>query len=344
MAALAGSTVGRFAGAWRSVAAVALSSFFATSALAGDATAQPTPAHETPLSMVNALHAAFGEHHARAVHSKGTILEGSFTPAAQALDISHAKVFSSGPIPITVRFSDFTGIPTIPDNIGDANPRGFAVKFHVPVDGELDVVTHSFNGFPTRTSDEFAQLLRAIGVSGPDAAKPTELDRFLGAHPVAKTFLTTQKPPPVSFGTLNYFGVNAFTFIDTAGMHRSVRYRFVPQAGEHVLDAAAAKAKGPDYLQEEIAARVAAGPIKFDWFAQIGEPGDVADDPSIAWPESRKLVKLGTVTIIKLAAEPTKTDQALLFLPGRLPAGIEIADPMIAMRSAAYPISFGARQ
>jgi catalase len=149
-------------------------------------------------------------------------------------------------VPITVRFSDFTGIPDIPDTIGDANPRGFAIKFHLPAGGELDLVTHSFNGFPTRTSDEFAQLLRAIGASGSDAARPTELDRFLGAHPGAKVFLTTQKPPPVSYGTLNYFGVNAFTFIDAAQRRAAVRYRFVPTAGEM------------------IAMRTAAYPISFD--------------------------------------------------------------------------------
>ena len=324
--------------------ALAIATASAAAAVLSMAPAVAQTTVETPSSMVAALHSAFGEHHARAVHAKGTILEGSFTPAAHAKDLSQAAVFSSGSIPITVRFSDFTGIPNIPDNIGDANPRGLAIKFRVPTGGELDLVTHSFNGFPTRTSDEFAQLLRAIGASGPDAAKPTELDRFLAAHPIAKTFLTTQKPPPVSYGTLNYFGVNAFTFIDAVNTHRAVRYRFVPAAGEHVLDAAALKAKGPNYLQEEIAARVAAAPIKFDWFAQVGEPGDLSDDPSIAWPESRKLVKLGTLTIVKVAAEPIKTDKALLFLPGRLPAGIEIADPMIAMRTAAYPISFGERQ
>lgn len=299
---------------------------------------------ETPASMVGALHSAFGQHHSRAVHAKGTILHGSFTPTAQASDLSRATVFSSGPVPITVRFSDFTGIPDIPDTTGAANPRGFAIKFHLPAGGELDLVTHSFNGFPTRTSDEFAQLLRAIGASGPDAAKPSELDRFLGGHPVAKTFLTTQKPPPLSYGTLNYFGVNAYTFIDAEQTRRAVRYRFVPAAGEQVLDVAALKAKGPNYLQEEIGARVAAAPIVLDWFAQIGEPGDLVDDPSIAWPENRKLVKLGTVTIVKLDSEPMQTDKTLLFLPGRLPVGIEIADPMIAMRTAAYPISFGERQ
>jgi catalase len=300
-------------------------------------------AHETPDSMVGALHSAFGQHHVRAVHAKGTILQGSYTPTAQARELSRAALFASGSVPVTVRYSDFTGLPDIPDTAGAANPRGFAVKFRVPADGEVDLVMHSFNGFPTRTSDEFAQLLRAIGASDDSAAKPTELDRFLDAHPIAKTFLTTQKPAPASYATLSYYGVNAFTFIDAKQQRHLVRYRFVPKAGEHLLDAAALRAMGPNYLQDEIAARVASAPIAFDWYAQIGESGDVADDPSIAWPESRKLVKLGTVTITALDAQPA-TDRALLFLPGRLPSGIEAADPMIAMRSAAYPVSYGERQ
>lgn len=40
---------------------------------AGTASAQVV---ETPDSMVGELHTAFGEHHARAVHAKGIILEG----------------------------------------------------------------------------------------------------------------------------------------------------------------------------------------------------------------------------------------------------------------------------
>ncbi|CAN5431365.1 hypothetical protein BH11PSE9_BH11PSE9_17100 [soil metagenome] len=324
--------------------AFAMATASAAAAVLPIPTAFADTATETPASMVGALHSAFGQRHVRAVHAKGIVLQGSFTPTSQARELSVAPVFTSGTLPVTVRFSDFTGIPDIPDTVGDANPRGLAVKFRLGQGDELDLVTHSFNGFPTHTSDEFAQLLRAIGTSSADAVKPTELDRFLAAHPIAKTFLTTQKPPPASYGTLSYFGVNAFTFVDARQQRRAVRYRFVPLAGEQLLDAEALKAKGPNYLQEEIAARVGTAPIRFDWYAQIAEAGDLADDPSIAWPESRKLVKLGTVTIVKLDSEPMKTDKALLFLPGRLPAGIEIADPMIAMRTAAYPISFGERQ
>lgn len=301
------------------------------------------PTRETPASMVNAFHAAFGEHHARAVHAKGIILEGTFTPAPEARTIARAALFSEGPIPVTVRFSDFTGLPDIPDTIPEANPRGLAVKFRMGAGQETDVVTHSFNGFPVASVDEFAVFLRAVGASGPGAAKPTPIDSFLASHPIAKAFLTTQKPPPVSYATAAYFGVNSFAMLDASGQKRLVRYRFVPVGGERYLDAAALASKGPDYLREEITARVAKAPAKFEWYAQIAESSDVIENPSIAWPESRRLVHLGTISIQAVDVRPN-ADKELLFLPARLCEGIETADPMLTMRHAAYPISFGQRQ
>ena len=71
-------------------------------------------------------------------------------------------------MPILVRFSDFTGIPEIPDTIGDANPRGFALKITLPDGSTADFVSHSFNGFPTATSAEFRELLLTIAASGRD--------------------------------------------------------------------------------------------------------------------------------------------------------------------------------
>lgn len=309
--------------------------------------AQPAPAiaqADEATQLVGDLHAAFGNHHARAIHAKGVILEGSFTPTKEARALCTALVFASAPVPVTVRFSDFTGFPDIPDTAEGANPRGFAVKLRLGDGSEMDIVTHSSNGFPVARASEFGELMRAIGASGPDAAKPTALDQFLAAHPIAKTFLTTQKPPPASYATAAYYGVNALSFLDPKGGQASVRYRFIPAAGEHELDATTVRTKGPNYLVEEIAARVAGARVHFDWFAQIAAPGDKADDPSVAWPEDRRLVRLGTISIDRMTPNQSAADKSLLFMPGNLPAGIEAADPMLAVRNAAYPISFGERQ
>lgn len=297
-----------------------------------------------PQQMVDALYSAFGDHRSRAVHAKGIMAEGTFEPSPEAASLTKASVFTHGTLPILVRFSDFTGIPEIPDTVGDANPRGFAMKFELPDGSSTDVVTHSFNGFPTATAGEFRELLLAIGASGAGAAKPTALDTFLGSHPIAKTFLTTQKPPPESYATLSYFGVNAFAFTDAKGHQLYVRYRFVPASGEAVLTPERLAAMGPNYLQTELPARLTRSPVAFIWYAQIAEASDVIGDPSIAWPESRKLVKLGVLRIDRMTPDPAGTDKATMFMPLNVPDGIAPADPMLGIRAGAYPLSFQHRQ
>jgi catalase len=316
------------------------------SAVAQTSTDIKDPDHlnlRTPAQLVADLHSAFGDHHVRAVHAKGLILEGRFTPSADARSLSYASVFLA-PIPVIVRFSDFTGIPDIPDTEHLANPRGFAVKFLLPDGSNYDVVNHSFNGFPVSSSAEFSVLLQAIAASGPTAPKPTPLDRYLDTHPYAKSFLTTQKPAPESWATTGFYGVNAVEFTNAKGQSRFVRYRFVPVAGEHYLDDASAHAKAANYLNDEIRPRLASGPVSFVWYAQLSVPGDNVENPAVAWPESRKLVKLGVITIDRLASQTGNADKSLSFLPGTMPPGIGIADPMLAIRNAAYPISYHQRQ
>jgi catalase len=303
--------------------------------------ALPTP---TPAQMVDALHTAFGIHPARAVHAKGILARGVFTPSAGAKSLTKASLFRQSSVPVTVRFSDFTGIPDIPDTIGAANPRGMAIKFAGDDADDLDIVTHSFNGFPTKTAAEFRLLLVAIGASGPDAPHPNAVEQFLGDHPVAKTFLTTQKPAPVSFATLSYFGVNSFKWTNRQDHFAYVRYRFIPVLGDEVLTAEQIAQQGPNYLREELPRRLAKGPVTYEWYAQIAGAGDAIDDPSVAWPENRALIKLGQIRIEAIIEDQARFDKQTLFLPANVPAGIEPADPMIAIRQGAYPISFRARQ
>jgi catalase len=49
--------------------------------------------------MANALHTAFGEHHTRAVHTKGILLEGTFTPTKEARTIVKEPIFAGGTLP-----------------------------------------------------------------------------------------------------------------------------------------------------------------------------------------------------------------------------------------------------
>lgn len=298
----------------------------------------------TPEQMVDALNGVFGKQTTnRAVHAKGIVLTGTFIPSGEAASLSKAPHLQTTPVPVTVRFSNFAGVPTIPDTAALASPRGMAIRFKLPDGSDSDLVAHSFNGFPTPTTDDFRALLIAIAASGPKAAKPTPLDRYLEGHPTAKTFLTTQKGPPVSFATLPYFGVNSFKFTNATGASSFARYQIIPEAGEQLLDKEQVARVAPNYVIEEIAKRVAAAPVKFKLVAQLAEAGDKIGDPSIAWPDARKTVELGEIVIERTVADNDAAEQALLFLPTSLPQGIEPADPMLTARSEAYPISFSRR-
>lgn len=315
----------------------------AGAALAQVSTAQP-PLQHTPSQMVYSLHGVFGDHHARAIHAKGIMLAGRFTPAASAAAISMAPHLQTTNVPVIVRFSNFAGVPDIPDNDPLASPHGMAIRFQLPDGHDTDLVAHSFNGFPSQNADQFRELLQALAGSGPTAAKPNRLDGYLATHPSAKNSLTTPKPVPVSFATLPYYGVNTFKFINTAGKISYGRYQIIPLAGAHFLDAAQTRSAAPDYLSNEIAARDAKAPIRFKLMLQIAGKDDHIDDPSIAWPDSRRQVELGTLSLTRMIADSEAAGKKIVLMPNSLPEGIQVEDQMVNFRSSAYAVSFGQRQ
>jgi catalase len=85
-------------------------------AAAYHSTAQNIGQSSTPGQLVDALHAAFGEHHARAVHAKGIILKGTFKPDPQAATLSKAFHLQNESSTVTVRFSDFTAQANLTGN------------------------------------------------------------------------------------------------------------------------------------------------------------------------------------------------------------------------------------
>ena len=306
----------------------------------------PTSQKSLPEQIVDAMNAVFGTHPgARATHAKGVVLEGVFRPAASAPQVSKAAHLQKQktPVPVTVRFSDSTGVPNIPDTDPGTSPRGMALKFKLPDGSNTDIVAHSFNGFPVATAAELRDLFLAIGASKQGDPQPTALETFLSSHPTAKAFVTAPKPAPVSYATLGYFGVNTFKFTNAKGIATFGRYQLQPATGQQFLDTEQITKMGPDYLTDEIRDRVRRGPVKFHLLLKVAAKDDKLDDPSIAWPDTRKKIELGTIEITKAVADSQAAEKKLLFTPGALIAGIEAADPMIAMRSAAYIVSLSRR-
>ena len=306
----------------------------------------PLPTDETILKLGNDLlkqfDAMFGLHPGfRPAHAKGVMLSGSFIPTGQATSLSRAPHLNMQSTPVTVRFSDGTGIPIIPDNDRNASPRGMAIRFHLAERVHTDIISHSTDGFPTHTGQEFLEFLRAAAASGdPSAPHPTPIETYLGTHPAALAFVQAPKPAPSSFARETYYGVTAVRFINKDGVSRYSRYRIVPEAGvDHISDAEAA-AKGPNYLFEELAKRIAKGPISFRVLVQLANEGDVVNDSTVHWPEDRAVLELGRMLLTEPVREDAHEQKQIIFDPIPRVDGIDPSDdPLLELRAAVYLLS-----
>jgi catalase len=302
-------------------------------------------ADDQPLEVqiVDALNKAFGAHPGfRANHAKGIVVEGNFKASPTAKTLSTAAIFSGATIPITVRFSASTGIPNLPDGAPAANPHGMSIKYHLPDGSETDMVINSLKFFPVATGEEFRDLFLAIAASPPNAPKPTKLDEFVAAHPSIPAASATVATPD-SYADEEYYGVDAFVFVNKAGKRQAVRYQMVPQRLVHLTPAVAAK-RGPDFLTTELTDRLKHGKVAFHLKAQLAATGDQTTDPTKAWPENRSVQDLGVLTITRAVPDSDEAQKKLLFLPTLLIDGIEASDdPLIAIRGGAYAVSYSRR-
>jgi catalase len=241
---------------------------------------------------------------------------------------------------VTVRFSNSTGVPLIPDNDPNANPRGLAIRFHLAEHVHTDIVSHSTDGFPARTGQEFLEFLRALASSDPSKPSPSPIEAYLGAHPKALAFVQAPKPAPSSFARESFFGVTAMRFTNKDGVSRYGRYRIVPQAGsDHLTDAAAAD-KSANFLFDELAERIARGPIAFRVSAQLANDEDVVDDATVHWPEERTLLDLGALTLTEPVIGDAHEQKHIIFDPVPRVEGIDPSDdPLIELRAAIYLLS-----
>lgn len=215
------------------------------------------------------------------------------------------------------------------------------MRFNLGNRVHTDIIAHSTPFFPTRTGAEFLEFLKALASSPPEGPSPSPIEAYLGSHPAALAFVKAPKPAPSSYAKERYFSVSAFKLIASDGKETHVRYSFVPELGVEVLEDAALKDKGGNYLQEELHARLTGtGAFSFRLLAQIAEEGDVVDDATVHWPDSRPVVELGVVKIERPVPENAKEQKHIIFDPIPRVKGVEpSADPLLEMRAAVYLLS-----
>jgi len=274
----------------------------------------------------------------RPAHAKGILLTGVFTPSAEAATLTRAPHIRRNSTPVTVRFSDFAGIPTVPDNDSqNASPRGCAIRFHLAEHVHTDIVAHSVDNFPTRTAEEFLGFINALIATDPAGPHPNAIERFLGAHPAALKFVQTPKPIPTSFAKESFFAVSAFKFTNAAGASNYGRYRVLPVAGNEYLDEAGAAAHGPNFLFDEIKERVAKEPVRFRIVVQLAGQEDTIDDATVRWPEDRPQLTFGEISLKEITPNNAGEQQRIIFDPIPRVDGIEAsADPLFEPRANIY--------
>ena len=289
---------------------------------------------------VDAVCAISGDHPGfRAVHAKGTLCAATFTPSADASRLSRAAHFGGDAVRAHVRFSNGSGNPNAPD-FEPREGRGMATKFYLHDGATTDVVAINLPAFFVSTVDGFLDFCRA---RVPDASTgepdPAAIGVVLEQHPEALTAgaAVLGATPPESYLRCAYNSLHAYRFVDDAGDGRYVRYRWEPEAGEASLSAEDAEARGPDYLQADLAARFADGPAAFALSVQIAEDGDPVDDPTVPWPDERPRVTMGRLEVTGLAHDREQGDDVLVFDPTRVTDGIELSDdPILRFRTRAY--------
>jgi catalase len=286
---------------------------------------------------VDAINDISGRHEGhRAAHAKGTLLTGTFTPSGSG--ITTAAHMQSEPVRVTARFSNGGGDPRIPDYAQEG--RGLALKFYLPDGSTTDIVALSLPCFFARTPEDFLAFTRARKPD-PETGQPDleKVGAWLGEHPEAGPAIQAalSAEPPESYATVLYNSIHAFRWTAPDGTERWVRYRFEPEAGESSLSAEDAKARGRDYLQEEIVARDSAA---FRLVVVIAGDGDDVNDPTVAWPEDRERIDVGRLELSGPDTEREQGDDILVFDPTRVTDGIDLSDDQILrFRPRAYAAS-----
>jgi len=303
------------------------------------------PSDELSERLVASLNATYGVHPGfRAAHAKGVLCAAAFMPTAEAARLSRATHLRDGEVRAHVRFSNGSGDPTASDTTRDA--RGLAVKFYLPDGTTTDVVAISLPAFFARTPEDLLAF-NAARRPDPETGAPDvqRVGSYLAEHPEAVPAVTAAitHPFPASYAALTYNSLHAFGF-ELDDVARYGRYHFVPEHGDEILSDEEAATRSPDYLREELAARLDLGPVTFRVRVELAAADDRIDDCTAIWPGDRQQVELGQLQVSGLAFDREQEGDVLVFDPTRVTEGIRCSnDPILLARSGAYRASVSRR-
>ncbi len=272
-------------------------------------------------------------------HAKGICFTGVFEANGAGSELSTAQVFAKGEYPVVGRFNLGTPDPDAAD--ASVRVRGIGVMITTPDGEEWRTAMINPPIFAVSTPQGFYDLLEASASKDPDA-----MGAFVQAHPEFAAFGGWAKDGPWtgSYAEERYNGLNAFVFTDSAGDRRAVRWSIIPAAEPVPVSPEELAKRGPNFLEEEIAERIKQGPLRWTMAVTVANPGDPTADPTKAWPDDRRKIEVGTLTVQAIIPEPDGPCRDVNYDPTVLPNGMATSDdPFPAARSSAYRVSFDRR-
>jgi catalase len=305
-----------------------------------------SPQRLTQSKMMAAFVSAAGDHPGfRRNHAKGICVTGWFESNGNAAEWSKAAIFAPGRVPLIGRFALAGGLPQQADK--PATVRSMALQFLPPHGQEWRTGMNNIPVFVVNSARGFYEQLLA---STPDPAtgkpNPAAMQEFLGRHPETVRALVLVKNRRVSsgFADSTFNSLDAFRLVNAAGESIPVRWATVPV--QEFTPEAAAQGALPDknYLFDDLIARIHQKPLQWRLVLTLGAPGDPTNDATLPWPEERRHVDAGLVSIDQVFSEDEGPCTDINYDPLVLPSGIEPSDdPLLSARSAAYARSFTLR-
>lgn len=282
---------------------------------------------------------------ARRNHIRGICVSGFFLGSREVQAYTNSPLFSGQPVPLIGRFSLAGGNPDVPDTA--KSPRGLAIAFKLPKNAVHHFTMLNVPVFGAASPQTFLDSMVA-NAPDPRSGKPDpqKLQEFRASHPDAKPLseFMAKNNPPVSYARSNFFSVHTFKFINEKKQTTLVRWRFEPEAGVQRLTDDELKNSPARFLDEDLMTKASQGPLRWAMIVTIGHPDDEQINPTVYWPEGRKQIQAGVLTINRVVPQTGAACDLVNFDPLVMAEGIQPTDdPVLLFRSSAYAVSFAKR-
>jgi catalase len=283
----------------------------------------------------------------RRAHPRGLVCSATFvaTPALGAL--SSAEHFQGDAIPAQVRLSNAAGSPLAPDRASPTVGKvlGLAVRFRLPSGAVASWAAANLPSFVARTPEDFVRITSAQKPALFGKPNPLKILAYLWSRPSAFAAVKAIAMMPVatSFAHVRFNGIHTYGLVAPDGARQPFRYAWVPRAAVEPPHVPPGSEPPAQYLLAELRARLAKEPLSWELRLQLPAAGDPLDDATRAWPEDRRTLVGGTLTVDAVAADQ-RALETLVFDPTGVVPGLELsADPLLRFRADVYSESYRRR-